>query len=118
MRKLRLLLLGLAVAAMAACGSSGDDVDDERGDYSVRVQILGVQDCGYVTHNLDRDLRLYTGTDNWNFTRNLSVILEAYDGGFCVFESWGGDCAFANPSNECPLTVDGQYNVTATFITP
>jgi len=98
-----------------ACGSDGDDVADDRGATSIRVTIQGEQDCGYVTHNLDRNLQLWTGSDTWDFTAGLQVTLEAEDPG-CDFQGWAEDCAFANPASTCDLTVDKQYNVTAIFV--
>jgi hypothetical protein len=117
-KMLQVVLLGLAFAAVGGCSVGNDnDVDEDRGRYSVKVEILGVQDCGYVTHNLaGPDDRCYTGTCIGDFDKDLSIIVQAFDGGWCVFEGWGGDCAFANRSNECPLTVDRQYNITATFV--
>ena len=98
-----------------ACGSDGDDVDDDRGATSIKVTIQGEQDCGYVTHNLDRNLQCWTGSCTWDFTPGLQVTLEAEDPG-CDFQGWDGDCAFANPASTCGLTVDKQYNVTAIFV--
>jgi len=103
------------LASMVSCGSGGDDVYTGRGDTSVKATILGEQDCGYVTFDLDPDTRLYRGSDTWDFTPNLDVIFMAVDAG-CAFESWGGDCADANLANTCPLTVNKQYNITATFV--
>jgi hypothetical protein len=119
MKKLMgMVLVSFVLASVVACGSDGDGVDVERGPYSIKVTILGVQDCGYVTHNLG-DVELYRGTDIWDFTKDLVVTLQAYDGSGCVFQSWGDDCAFADGNHECgPLTMDRQYDVTATFVAP
>jgi len=99
-----------------ACGSDGDgDVDEDRGATSIKVTIQGEQDCGYVTHNLDRTLQCWTGSCTWDFTAGLQVTLEAEDPG-CDFQGWDGDCASAGPASTCALTVDKQYNVTAIFV--
>ena len=119
MKKLMgMVLVSLVLASVVACGGDGDGVDEERGPYSIKVTILGVQDCGYVTHDLG-DVELYTGHDIWNFTKDLVVTLQAVDGVDCVFQTWGGYCDFADGNNECgPLKMDRQYDVTATFAAP
>jgi hypothetical protein len=116
MKKVAVIVAALVLASMVSCGSGGDDVYTGRGDTSVKATILGVQDCGYVTFNIGLDTKLYRGTDTWDFTPNEDVIFYAYPGPDCAFDGWGGDCAFAGQNDYCQLTVDKQYNITATFV--
>jgi len=119
MKKLQVLLLALLIAAMAACGSNGDDIEEvDIGPNSIRVTMVTIPgaDCYVDYHLASPGERCFSGTCTWNFDPPLEIIVRAFDGTACVFDSWGGDCAFADQATTCTLFVNQRYNVTATFV--
>ena len=118
MELMRVVLLAFVLAPVAACGGGGDgDLDtDVRGDTSIKVTILGDPNCGLVEHNLGTD-KCSQGSCIWDFTAGLDVELHAEASEGCSFQVWGDDCAFMGGDDTCPLTVDRQIDVTATFVT-
>ena len=50
-----------------------------------------------------------------NYEANTSVTLAANDGGLQVFDSWGGDCAYAGTNPTCVVTMSSVKNVTFAF---
>lgn len=53
-----------------------------------------------------------------SYTPGTSVNLTATPGNSYTFTGWGGDCAFAETSPTCSLTMDAPKAVTVTFSTP
>ena len=117
MKTVRALLAALVLASMpviVACGGDDDVEEQIRGPHSIQVTILGTG-TGTVTHVLSPDLPCKTADSPciWDFSEDqiMTTTLEAVPDEGSEFAGWEDACT-ADP---CTITVDGQYDVTATF---
>jgi len=114
MKSVGIFLVAFMLASMAACGGSDDGEEQTRSEHSILVTIQG-DGSGTVTHSLSPDLPCATADSPcvWNFFEDpvLTTTLTATPDVGSEFAGWGGACT-ADP---CTITVDDQYDVTATF---